>query len=138
MPRPPRGDSGQVLEITFDDVNLGMKEDMVFRPWLITDRVKELDGRRVRIKGVLLPDATGEGIKEFILLKNVECKFGPGGQADHLVNVKLKKDVTTSFTGDRPISVEGVFRVVPFQGPDGNTWKIYDLEAADNVQTVWR
>src|SRR4029079_8355341 len=66
---------------------------------------------------------------EFILLKNTQCKFGPGGQADHLADVKLKADSSVLFTPS-PIKVEGTLVLEPFQGPDGNTWSIYRLEAA--------
>jgi hypothetical protein len=69
------------------------------------------------------------GIKEFILLKNTECKFGPGGQADHLANVVLKEGQTTGYT-DGPIKVEGTLTIEPFQGFDNNTWYIYKLESA--------
>jgi len=37
--------------ITFDDLNLGMQADMVFREFLLTDRARELDGKKVRGRG---------------------------------------------------------------------------------------
>jgi len=37
-----------------------MQADMVFRPFLLSDRVKELDGKRVAIKGYIHPGATGK------------------------------------------------------------------------------
>jgi hypothetical protein len=119
-------DDGQPVEITFDDVNLRIQADVVFRPWMLTDRVKELDGRRVRIRGYMLPHERATGIRQFVLLRNKECKFGPGGQADHLVNVTLQDGVTTSYR-HQVVQVQGVLKVNPFQGPDGNTWSIYDL-----------
>jgi hypothetical protein len=75
---------------------------------------------------------------EFILLKNINCPFGPGGQADHLMTIKMKKGDSADYFGDQPVSVEGVLRVNPFQGPDGYTWSVYDLEAAENVTIVRR
>jgi hypothetical protein len=137
MPQPVRGDQ-EVLDITFEDINMRMQADMVFRPFLVTDRVRELEGRRVRISGVMNAPDRLEGIKEFVLLKNTECKFGPGGMADHLVSVTLKDGETATYQGDQPISVEGVFRLKPFQGPDGFTWSVYDLEMAENVATLRR
>lgn len=100
---------------------------MVFRPVMLTERAKSLDGKRIRISGYMLPDSKSKNLKEFVLLKNTECKFGPGGQADHLLNVQLKPGTTTDFRDDA-VAVEGVLKVNPFQGPDGNTWSIYDLE----------
>jgi hypothetical protein len=121
------------IEIVFEDIQLPVQADMVFRPFMLTDRVKELEGKRVRINGYMLPDSRTKGIRQFVLLKNTECKFGPGGQADHLVNVLMTDGVTAKYRDD-PIAVEGVLTVNPFEGPDGNTWSIYDL-ACDHVET---
>ncbi len=121
---------GEAQKITFDDLNLGMREDMVFRPFLVTDRVKELDGTRVRITGFIHGGAAGtKGIREFVLLKNTECKFGAGGQADHLAMVYLTPGETAKYQVEA-VKVEGVLKVKPFEGPDGNTWSVYDLAEA--------
>ncbi len=122
----------ETIEISFDEIQLPIQPDMVFRPFMLTDRVKELDGKRIRIHGYMLPDTKTKGITQFVMLKNLECKFGPGGQADHLINVLMNEGVTARFRED-PISVEGVLKINPFTGPDGNTWSIYDL-ACDRVE----
>lgn len=107
-----------------------MQADVVFRPFMISDRVKDLEGKRISIVGYMHGGQAGQrGIKEFILLKNTQCKFGPGGQADHLADVKLKADSSVLFTPS-PIKVEGTLVLEPFQGPDGNTWSLYRLEGA--------
>jgi hypothetical protein len=128
-PTADRGPSrlGDVEKITFDDLNVGMQADMVFRPFLLTDRVKELDGKRVAIKGYIHPGATGKGIKEFVLLRNLQCKFGAGGQADHLAQVFMRKGNTVDYRLE-DVKIEGILKVQPFEGPDGNTWSIYRLE----------
>ena len=115
--------------ITFEDINLRMQADVAYRPFMLTDRARELDGRTVRLKGYMDEGVMqSRGIKDFILLKNRECKFGPGGQADHLVQIFLKDGVTTAFTKEL-IIVEGVFEIKPYQGPDGFTWSVYNLAA---------
>jgi hypothetical protein len=120
-------DDRQIVPITFDDLKLDMTEDMVFSPTLLTERVKQLDGRRVRIRGFLFPSVFQQtGITSFPLIKNLECKFGPGGQAHHIVIVEMKPGQSTSFTV-RPIAVEGVLSVRPWNGPDGNTWALYHM-----------
>src|SRR3954449_4800065 len=88
--RPPadRGPTrpGDAEKITWDDLNLGMQADVVFRPFM-ADPVKHLEGKRISIIGYMHGGQAGQrGIKEFILLKNTQCKFGPGGQADHLAD----------------------------------------------------
>jgi hypothetical protein len=128
-PRKP----GEAERISFDDLNLGMQADMVYRPFLLTDRVKELEGQRVSIMGYIHAGATGKGIKEFVLLKNTECKFGPGGQADHLAMIYLDKGQTTEYQ-TKAIKVEGVLTIEPKEGLDQNTWSIYRLDSAKIVR----
>ncbi len=128
-PRRP----GEAERISFDDLNLGMAADMVYRPFLLNDRVKELDGQKVSILGYIHAGATGNKVKEFVLLKNTECKFGAGGQADHLAMVYLAPGETTKYQLDA-IKVEGKLVVKPYQGPDGNTWSVYDLVDAKVVR----
>ena len=91
---------------------------------------KDLEGKRVSIVGFIhgAPDSR-VGIKKFILLKNTQCKFGPGGQADHLTDVVLRAGSSTNYTTS-DITVEGTLRIEPFQGNDGNTWSIYRLDDA--------
>jgi hypothetical protein len=122
---------GDAEKITWEDVNLGMQADVVFRPFMTDNhRVKDLEGKRISIIGYMHGGQAGQrGIKEFILLKNTQCKFGPGGQADHLADVKLKPDSGIPYTPS-PVKVEGTLVIDPFQGPDGNTWSIYRLESA--------
>jgi len=130
--RTPVGPGGP-QKITFDDLNLNMDKDMVFRPFLVTDRVKELDGTRVRITGFIHGGAAStKQIHEFVLLKNTECKFGAGGQADHLAMVYLSKGETSKYRLEA-VKVEGTLKVKPYEGPDGNTWSVYDLTEAKVV-----
>lgn len=123
---------GRTIPITFDDLELRMKEDSVFEPSLLTPRVKQLDGRRVRIRGFIFPGVFQlTGITRFPLVKNTQCKFGPGGLAHHVIMVDLQPGSSVSFTV-RPIAVEGRLTVRPFAGPDGMTWTVYHL-AGDRV-----
>jgi hypothetical protein len=131
-PRADRGSvrAGDAEKITFEDLNLGMQADMVYRDFMLSDRVKDLEGRRVSLAGYMHAGQSAQrGIKKFILLKNTQCKFGPGGQADHLTDVVLREGATTKFTPS-DVKIEGIFRIEPFQGTDGNTWSIYRLEDA--------
>ena len=123
----PPGDVDEVIDISFDDIELLIQEDIVFRPQMLTARAKELDGKRVRINGFMLPDTKIRNISQFVLLKNLECKFGPGGRADHLLNVMMLDDRAVNFREDA-ISIEGQIVLNPFNGPDGNTWSIYDFK----------
>ena len=137
-PKADRGAAPEGVEkITFDDLILGMQADMVFRPWMLESetnggRAKELDGKRVRLSGIMHGGVgSTEKNKDFVLLRNKECKFGPGGQADHLAKVFMKKGKTAPYTGDATVRVEGTLRIKPSMGEDGNTWSIYELEEAE-------
>jgi hypothetical protein len=114
-------------EISFEDINLQIPPDTAFREFMLTDRAKELDGQLVRLSGYIFGGVSQlRGIKEFILLRNTECKFGPGGQADHLVRVFLEEGVETTYT-DKVVEIEGILRINPYEGVDGFTWSIYDM-----------
>lgn len=120
----------ETVDISFDELNLQMQENMVFRPFLLESKphVKELDGKRVRINGFMYGGVSqSEGLTDFVLLKNTECKYGPGGQADHLLMVTLAPGETAKFTTEE-FYVEGTLRIVPKSGPGDFTWSVYDLE----------
>ena len=119
-------DKNQVVDITFAEINMNMTADMVFRPFLVTDRVRELEGKRVRITGKMFNLGASAKTDNFVLLKNKECKFGPGGQADHLVNVVLREGTKIKYR-EEPLTVEGIFKLNPTGGVDGNTWSVFDL-----------
>jgi len=124
----------EIEEITFDDLNCGMQADVKFRPFMLTDRATELDGKRVQITGYMLPDLKQKRITEFVLLKNNECKFGPGGQADHLIMIKLRDGVTTDFKGTEKVyAVTGTLMIKPYEGPGGITYGIYEM-AGESVK----
>jgi hypothetical protein len=124
--RRPR-DRDELVTISFDDLRVNMKEDQRFEPSMATDRVRELDGQRVRIRGFLFPAIFQQtGIDKFPLVLNTECKFGPGGLAHHVILVEMIDGATTSYTM-RPIAVTGRLTLAPWNGPDGNTWALYHI-----------
>jgi hypothetical protein len=122
-----RKPSGKTHLITFDDLKIDMEKDTVFDPSMLTERVKSLDGEIVRIRGFIYPSIfQAEGITDFPMVMNTECKFGPGGQAHHIIRIKMEPGHSTSYTV-RPILVEGLLAVRPLEGPDGNTWALYEM-----------
>jgi hypothetical protein len=118
--------SGKPTDITYDDLNTEMPQDVKWEPKYLTDRIKELEGKTVKIAGFMLADFRTKGITEFVMLKNTECKFGPGGSAHHVVLVHLGPGEETRYT-TRAVTVEGVLQLKPWDGPDGNTWALYEL-----------
>lgn len=123
----PTSSNAKPEKVTFDNLVIGMQKDIVFRPFMMTEEAKSLVGQVIQIPGYMSGGVSKiEGLEEFILLRNTECKFGPGGQADHLIQIKMQKGKTTNYTKDM-LYVQGTLEFKPFQGPDGNTWSIYEI-----------
>ena len=135
-PVSPARTSDAVEVISFDELNLGMPIDSRFRPIMLEyndGQAKELLGKVVNLGGYMNPPDELRGLTEFVLLKNTECKFGPGGQADHLARVFMRKGTTVDYT-NQVIYVEGRITLKPFPDDSPMTWSIYDIEAV-NVST---
>ena len=130
-PSDPRSadDVPNTEAISFDDLNLGLEADVRFRRFMLDDkRAFDLIDKRVNLGGYISPTDRLKGITDFILLRNLECKFGPGGKADHLVHVLMQEDTSADFT-DKVVYVEGTLKLNPFHSADGSaTWSIYDLQ----------
>ncbi len=124
LPRP-RG-SKNTYYLTFEDLEINMKESQKFEESMLTPNVRKLNGKRVRIAGVIHAGSLFKqsGVKQFVMLKNIECPFGPGATAHHNMRVTLTEGI--EFT-TRPVTVEGTLKVDPYEGPDGTTWALYTL-----------
>jgi hypothetical protein len=126
-------DTAAPKEITFDDIKLDLEKGAPFRRDVLTERVHALDGRRVRIRGYILPSFQQSGLTQFVLVRdNQECCFGPGAALHDCVVVRMQPGRTATFS-IRPVAVAGTFRVDELRGPDGRHLAIYALDG-ENVQ----
>jgi hypothetical protein len=117
-----------VKEITFDEIKLELQKGDAYDSKVLTDKVKNLDGKAIRIRGYILPSFQQNGIKQFILVRdNMECCFGPGALLHDCIVVEMLPPATATFTV-RPVSVEGNFSVRELKDPDGNYLAIYHLD----------
>lgn len=117
-----------IRDVTFDDIKLDMQKGAAFEPDLLTPRVRELDRRRVRIRGYILPSFQQSGLTQFVLVRdNQECCFGPGAALHDCIVVRMQAGRTADFS-IRPVAVEGTFRVAELRGPDGRHLAIYALD----------
>lgn len=113
--------------LTFDGVKFPMKKGDKFKRSMLTKKIEDLDGQRIRIRGYILPSFKQKGIKQFVLVRdNLECCFGPGAALYDCIVVEMAKGKSTSFTV-RPVAVEGTFAIRPFKGPDGKHLAVYHL-----------
>jgi hypothetical protein len=119
----------RVRPITFDKVKFEMKQGDPFEQSLLTDDIKKLDGKTVRVSGWMLPSFQQSGIKAFILVRdNQECCFGPKAALYDCMVVEMTGGATAEFSTYQ-ITVEGVFKVKEVKGPDGKHLAIYHLDA---------
>ena len=115
-------------DVTFDTIKLDLKKDQPYEPKLLTNEVKKLDSKPIRIRGYILPSFQQSGIKQFVLVRdNMECCFGPGAALHDCIVVEMAGDATAEFSV-RPVTVEGVFTLKPLKGPGGKHLAIYHLD----------
>ena len=143
-PTPPRATAAKAAErtaagsdarsprdATFDDVKLDLKKDEPFKQEALTAKVKELDGKWIKIRGYILPSFQDTGIKQFVLMRdNRECCFGPGAALHDAILVEMLDDGSTSYTV-RPVTVVGKFAIKELVDADGKYLAIYHLDGRD-------
>ena len=126
--KPADAEPPATKDATFDDIKLELKKGDPFTKTALTDKVKKLDGKPIRIRGYILPSFQQSGIKQFVLVRdNLECCFGPGAALFDAILVEMIGGATTEFSV-RPVSVEGKFTVKELLGPDGKHLAIYHLD----------
>jgi len=82
------------------------------RPAPPPERVREYDGRFVRIVGFMYPLESGREISTFCLLRSTQtCCYGPRPQYNQYVLVEMEHAVR--FERLRPVQVEGAFFIDP-------------------------
>ena len=100
-------------DINFDDLSFKIEKDAKFKPALLTDDIKKLDGVKVKLRGYILPSTLFKetNIDQFVLVRdNQECCFGPGAALFDCVIVEMVPGKTTDFV-TRPVTVEGKFKI---------------------------
>jgi hypothetical protein len=128
-PPPQPAEPPAIEDITWERLDIGMEPDSVYQPWMMKTSIKVLEGKPVRIKGFMNGAVfTRTNIRNFHLMREKECPFGPGGQAHHAIEVEMQGKARVNFTTEE-ITVEGIFSIAPFTGENGKTWSLYRIEA---------
>lgn len=116
-----------IVESTFDDIKFDMEKSDSFQRSMLTPKVEELFGRRIRIRGYMFPTLKNRGLKQFVLVRdNLECCFGPGAALFDCIVVHMNKGQTAEYS-IRPVAVEGTFRLDEIV-IDGKHQAIYRLD----------
>ena len=120
--------AGEPLELTFDDIKFPMKIGEKFKRSMITQDIRELHGKPVRLRGYIKPGAGSKNLTKFVFVRDdKECCFGPGAALYDCVMVTMLKDYPTDFS-IRPVTIEGKFYLKEYLGPDGNVWAVYRMK----------
>lgn len=127
------------LRVNFDDLDLLKVLDMdPVTPDCVEkmpDWLKDLSGKKVRIRGFMKPGLLSENIPQFVLVRDQGlCCFGPKGKIYHLISTTLKKGTTTEYIELRPFDVLGTFRIGLLQLDDGTIFQLYYLDDAVIIQ----
>jgi hypothetical protein len=100
-------------EINFDDLKFEIDKDQSFKREMLNKEVVQLNGRKVKIRGYILPSTLFKetDIDQFVLVRdNQECCFGPGAALFDCVIIEMVPGKTTDFV-TRPVTVEGKFKI---------------------------
>jgi len=119
------------LRITYDDIDLlkvlNMEPVTPDAPELMPDWLKELDGKRVRIRGFMSPSFQQSGLREFLLGRdNKACCFPGRAKVYDLFPVKMRDGHTTDYIQNRPFDVVGIFQIKPWI-EDGEVLRLYRI-----------
>lgn len=115
-------------DITFDDLKFNIEKDQPFERSMLTPKIVALDGRKVKIRGYILPSFQQTGLTQFVLVRdNLQCCFGPGAALYDCMLVEMEPGRTADFT-IRPVAVEGTLSIREYKGSSGKYLAIYHLD----------
>lgn len=122
------------LQVSYDDIDLlkvmNMEPVTPEAPELMPQWLKDLNGKRIRIRGFMYPPFQQTGNEYFLLARdNQICCFGKNPKIYDLFPVLLKDGVTTDYILNRPFDVVGVFHIKA-ETIDGELERIYLIDDA--------
>lgn len=123
---------GDALRVTYDDIDLlkvlNMDPVTADAPELMPDWLKNLNGKKIRIRGFMKPPFRTSGNPGFQMGRdNAVCCFGRAPKLYDLFPVVLKKGTTTRYIANRPFDVVGTFQIKPWVLDDGRIMRIYRI-----------
>lgn len=106
----------RALRVTFDDIDLlkilNMEPVPENAPSLMPDWLKELDGKKIRLRGFMFPTYRDTGVEIFVFARDNElCCFGRSPKMYDVMKVSMKDGVTTDYIEGRPFDVIGTFHI---------------------------
>jgi hypothetical protein len=126
------------VRVSYDDIDLlkvlNMDPVTPDAPKLMPTWLKELHGKRIRIRGFMSPAFKQTGLEGFLMGRdNKACCFPGRAKIYDLFPVRLKKGHTTDYIQNRPFDVVGTFQIKPWI-EDGEILRLYQIVDAVVVQ----
>ena len=128
----------KALRISYDDFDLlkilNMEPVTLNATKLMPDWLKQLEGKRIRVRGFMYPPFQEEGLEGFVLARdNQICCFGRDPKPYDIVQVDMRKGKTTHYILNVPFDVVGVFHIDPVE-LDGAVHMVYRIDDATVVE----
>jgi len=125
----------EVLTVEWDDLNIEFDRSLPFSLSEIPQAIRALDGKRIRIRGYMYPPFQDTGLSRFIMIGetkgrgynwNANLKYVP---VACYIPVTMAADNTASYIEQKPMLIEGVFRIHA-ESRDGRIVCIYHIDLA--------
>lgn len=104
------------LRVSYDDLDLlkvlNMEPVTADAPDHLPQWLKDLEGKRIRLRGYMRPGELSEKLPFFVLARDTQaCCFGPNTKPYDIIPVIMRKGVTTDYIHLRPFDLVGVFHI---------------------------
>lgn len=111
-----RPEGAGTLRVNYDDLDLLKILNMEPVPANATEYfpawLSGLNGRRIRIRGFMIPTFESTGLERFVLARDAGlCCFGANPKVYDLISVELKAGKTCNYIHLRPFDVVGTFKI---------------------------
>jgi hypothetical protein len=122
------------IRVSFDDIDLlkviNMEPVTADAPDHMPKWLKDLNGKRIRLRGYMYPAFMETGLTSFLIARDTQtCCFGSTAKLYDRFLVRMRKGVTTNYLLRTPFDVVGVFRIEPVM-LDGELFQIYQIDDA--------
>ncbi|MBT4866914.1 MAG: hypothetical protein HON53_17565 [Planctomycetaceae bacterium] len=123
------------IRVSFDDIDLlkviNMEPVTADAPEKMPQWLKQLDGKRIRIRGYMYPAFKDTGLTAFNIARDTKtCCFGSFAKLYDRFLVKMRKGVTTDYFLLRPFDVVGILHIDPRAFEDGELYQMYRIDDA--------
>lgn len=122
------------LRVSYDDIDLlkvlNMQPVPVDAPKHFPQWLRDLDGKRIRLRGFMYPPYESTGLTWFRLARdNQICCFQREPKVYDVLDVIMADGESTDYIANRPFDVEGIFRIEA-EADDTELFRLYRIEDA--------